>query len=150
MTRKQRRQYLTLHSVRELVRGLAAQPGLKSKTRKSLSRIETKCTVMLAAFTDFTAADHRYFVQCANNLYRAWEKDEDTHSYRAFVNIGMTLVADQVAALPATAAGVRREFQELEGMIFTLYQHFDPEVEDVQAMGEGEAVALDFQKLVAA
>jgi hypothetical protein len=150
MTRKQRRQYLTLHSVRELVRGLAAQPRLESKTRKSLARLEAKCTAMLDAFTEFTTADHRYFVQCADNLYRAWEKDEETHSYKAFVNIGMTLVADQVAAIPAKAESVRREFQDLEGMLFTLYQHFDPEVEDSQAMNEGEAVAQDFQNLVAA
>jgi hypothetical protein len=151
MTRKQRSQYLTLHAVRELARGMAEQTGLESKTRACLSRINAKSTEMMRTCGDLTAADHRYFIQCADKLRSAWDNDGDQmHTPSAFVSIALTLVADQVAAIPAKATKVRREFATLEGMLATLYSHFDPEFADTTASKQGEAVANDYRALVAA
>ncbi|XXJ19880.1 hypothetical protein ACR42D_10115 [Desulfovibrio caledoniensis] len=151
MTRRQRSQYLTLHAVRELVQGMAEQTGLEPKTRASLARIRAKATAMLRACGEITEADARYFRECVDKLLAAWSGDGNTrHTPAAFVAIGLTLVADQVAAIPTKAAKVRADFQSLEGMLATLYSHFDPDLKDLAASKEGESIANDYQALVAA
>jgi hypothetical protein len=151
MTSKQRDQYLTLHAVRELVRGMAEHRSqYASKTRSSLARIEAKASAMLAALGFPTASDQRVFRAAATRLTAAWTEEGGRHTPAAFVAIALTLVADQRAAIPPKAARVRKEFADLEGMLATLYRHFDPDMEDDAASTEGEAVANEYRALVAA
>lgn len=150
MTRKQRAQYLTLHAVREMVRGMAEQTGMARKTRASLSRIRARTTEMMRACGEMTEADARYFSRAANKLVAAWQHDGDRgYTPEAFVAIGLTLVADQCAAIPKTATQVRKSFTDLEGMLATLYSHFDPDLKDHEASKQGEAVANEYRALVA-
>lgn len=151
MTSKQRQQYLTLHAVRELVRGMAEhRTQYARKTRGSLERIEAKVSLMLPAMGPLTAADIRYFSSAAAKLRAAWTDEGDNYTPAAFVAIALTLIADQCAMIPAKAASVRRDFADLEGMLSTLYRHFDPDMTDTEANATGEAVAVEYRALVAA
>ena len=152
MTTKQRRQYLVLHAVRELVRAMAEHgTDYERKTRKALDRIEGRVSGMLDALGRLTAADSRYFIVAAHNLRTAWTSpDGDRYTPAAYVAIALTLVADQFSAIPPRAEHARREFATLEGMIATLYQHFDPEMQDNAASEAGERVAEQYRHLTAA
>lgn len=151
MTSKQRKQYMTLHAVRELVRGMAEhKQDFERKTQLSLERIERKVTGMLEALGEPTVTDWAYFTKAANRLRAKWDGEDEGHTYAAFVAIALTLVADQCALIPPKAVKVRKEFSDLEGMLATLYGHFDPELENMAASKEGEGVADEYRKLVAA
>lgn len=151
MTTKQRRQYLTLHAVRELVRGMGEhRQCFERKTRESLRRIERRTTSMIEALGQPTRSDYAHFAKAADKLRSTWTDENPRHSQAAFVAIGLSLVADQRAEIPRKAAQVRKEFADLEGMLATLYKHFDPDYEDMAATNEGEAVANEYRMLVAA
>ncbi|WP_018123870.1 hypothetical protein [Desulfovibrio oxyclinae] len=151
MTTKQRRQYLTLHAVRELVRGMGEhRQCFEKKTRESLRRIERRVTAMIEALGQPTRSDQACFARAADKLNSAWVDEGGGHSQAAFVAIGLALVAEQRAEIPAKAAKARQEFADLEGMLATLYRHFDPDYEDMVASDEGEAVAREYRQLVAA
>lgn len=148
MTTKQRKQYLTLHAVRELVRGMAEQRNLHPRVEMLLAQIDIKATRMIESMP-ITFSDARAFSRAAERLTQSWDGDDSRHTPEAFISIALTLVADQVAAIPAKAVSVRNEFSDLEGLLADLYGHFDPEFDDRQASMEGEAVANEYRCLVA-
>ena len=149
MTSRQRNQYLTLHVVRELCAGMLQTGQLEKKSRDSLRRITARVEQMIEHLGQPTPTDARAFRESADRLNAAWNGDEAPISRPAFVSIAMCAVADQVKALPRKAVKARKEFLELEGMLFTLYKHFDPDVEDTEAMDEGEEIANEYQRLAA-
>jgi len=152
MTTKKRRQYLTLHAVRELVRGMNEHRlDFPRNTRSSIARIEKRCTEMIDKLGEPTITDIMTFKRAGDRLRNTWkEEDSSNHTPAAFVAIGMTLVADQLALIPKKALFARQCFETLEGMLCTLYKHFDPEMEDMKASKEGELVAAEYKLLVAA
>lgn len=151
MTSKQRRQYLVLHAVREQVRGMAEHwSQWPRKTKQSIARIEARTSTMLEALGKPTYADMRAFGDAARKLRTAWNGEGENCTPAAFVAISLALVADCRAAIPAKAARVREEFATLEGMLATLYQHFDPEMTDAHAADEGESIATEYRAIVAA
>lgn len=150
MTTKKRKQYLTLHAVRELARGMREQQGLSPRADMLLSQINCRTTAMLDALGEITTADSRVFRAAADSLIAAWSDDGDRHTPAEFVAIGLTLVADQYAAIPAKAVRARQDFSDLEGLLALLYEQFDEGMTDMVASKRGEAVAVEYRSLVAA
>jgi len=145
MTRNQRRQYLTLHVVRELCRGMKEHGNIPDKSRKSIDRIINKANGLMAGLGTVTPADARHFYRAAEKLRK---DDQEYVSQAAFVGIALASVADTVRDIPQKATA-RAEYEQLEGMLFTLYRHFDPSVEDNEAADTGEAIAQEYRALVA-
>jgi len=122
----------------------------QSKTRKQLKRIKQDVSDMISGYGYPTVSDWMVFKRAANRLSFGWsEHDGSKHGPAAFVCIAITLVADQVSLIPKKAKYTRAPFERLEGMLATLYRHFDPDYEDGVSSMQGEAVAKEYRFLVA-
>lgn len=144
MTRNQRRLFLILHTVREMSAGMQGTGCLTSKSRGSLSRIMARVDAETAALGPMTPADARHFRVVAARLQDMWDNDTEETSRPAFVSICLSLLADYRAGLPRGADRARAACADLEAMLFTLYKHFDPDLEDTTAMNQGERIAKEF------
>ena len=150
MTKSQRRLFLTLHAVREMANGMTTTGKLTSKSRASLGRILARVGSEIDALGPATAADARAFTATRDRLVSTWTGDEVAMSRPAFVCVALALVADHRATLPKTATATRATCAALEGMLFTLYRHFDPDMADTKSMNQGEQIALEYRAVVAA
>lgn len=145
MTRSTRRFFLVLHTVHELAAGMLATGDLMKKSRESLYRILAHSQREMDSFGPLTTADKDHFRRIAAKLREAWAGEDAPVSRPAFVSIGLTLLADHRANLPKGATRTRKACARLEGLLMTLYLHFDPDLADLDAMRQGETVAREFQ-----
>ncbi|XPV77963.1 MAG: hypothetical protein ACNI27_08590 [Desulfovibrio sp.] len=125
---------------------------LLNKSRSSIKRIQCLVEAEQLFFLDkLTHTDQRYFKKTANTLNKMWQTDGGEEVSRpSFVAICISLVDSHRESLPDNETKVRTTCDRLEGMLFTLYKHFDPELTDDEATKIGERIANEYQSACAA
>ena len=152
MTKSQRKYYLILHAVLMQCEGMLETGDLQSKSRSSINRIKGLIEAEQLFFLEKnTYADVRYFNEVANKLHKMWQTNGGEDVTRpAFVAICISLIDSHRESLPENATRVRAVCDKLEGMLFTLYKHFDPDCEDSEASAIGERIANEYRAACAA
>lgn len=150
MSKNQRSLYFILHAVQSMATGMLSTGGLQKKSRDSLQRILNRVEREMESLGPINENDARHLRRAGEALRESWAVNgEEQLSRPAFVTIAMALMADHRAELPPRAKKARRTCADLEGMLFTLYQHFDPGLTDRTAMDIGADIAAEYRQTIA-
>ncbi|GFM38280.1 hypothetical protein [Desulfovibrio psychrotolerans] len=154
MSRSKRRLYVVLHVLRSICQGMLqtdaeakeardTEARLASKSVQSIKRILARVEAEMDALGTLDASDNRYMIEVGDKLRAAWSDDEQL-TRPTFISVALAMVVEHKDRLPHNATQARAMYDALEGMLSTLYNHFDPDLSALPDMNHGEALAHEF------